>query len=221
MTATITATASPCTRAGWSRPAAGTFSITDTQPMKTKNMVPTISAMQGWIRVSYLLGDLDTGGFLPLSSRAASVSSSSIFSTPIDAPFDFSAWMRLPSLPQLLRRVWTKSSALRGVVVIYNRHQQLGHWTWIAPQVIKHQRWSIYQYNPCPKRVLWHLCPQVESGQVIQEYLKGPFVKGLSKSKTKHELITVNLDHESRRDQEVHFSDHHGFVAWLHSSLYR
>ncbi|KAG7226459.1 hypothetical protein INR49_013871 [Caranx melampygus] len=66
MTATITATASPCTRAGCSRPAAGTFSMTDTQPMKQKNMVPTISARQGWNNVSYLLGGLDTGSLAPL-----------------------------------------------------------------------------------------------------------------------------------------------------------
>lgn len=85
MTATNTATASPCTRAGCSRPAAGTFSMTDTQPMKTKNMVPTISARHGWNSFSYLLGGLGAGDFLPFSMSVQSVSSISIFSTPIFA----------------------------------------------------------------------------------------------------------------------------------------
>lgn len=84
MTATNTATASPCTRAGCRRPAAGTFSITDTQPTKTKNMVPTNSAKQGWYNLSYLLGGVDAGGFFVLVSMRVE-SSISIFSSPIVA----------------------------------------------------------------------------------------------------------------------------------------
>lgn len=89
MTAIKIATARPCTRAGCNRPAAGTFSMTDTQPMKTKNIVPIISARQGWNSFSNLVGGLGLGGFLPPSTRVTSVSSTSIFSTPIDASLVF------------------------------------------------------------------------------------------------------------------------------------
>lgn len=79
--ATITATANPCTSAGCRRPAASTFSITDTQPIKTKNIVPTSSAMHGWIILSNLLGGL--ASFLTLSSEDLSSSLSSTFSSSI------------------------------------------------------------------------------------------------------------------------------------------
>lgn len=81
--ATSTATANPCTSAGCRRPAASTFSITDTQPMKTKNIVPTSSAMHGWIILSNLLGGL--ADFLNLSSEDLFISLSSTFSSSIFA----------------------------------------------------------------------------------------------------------------------------------------
>lgn len=58
--ATKAATINPFTSATCSRPVMGTFSIEDTQVMKTKNMVPRSSATQGWISVSNRRPAFDT-----------------------------------------------------------------------------------------------------------------------------------------------------------------
>lgn len=93
MHATMTATAKPCTSAGCTLPAAGTFSITETHPMNTKKVVPINSPRHGWITVSNVVG----GGavfFLPVKGRSSSLSST------------FSSW---PAMVQYLccqDRLW-------------------------------------------------------------------------------------------------------------------
>lgn len=81
MHATMAATARPCTRAGWSLPVSPSFSMTDTQPMNTKNMVPSSSARHGWNTLSNWLG---LAGGIALTSgrtRDAPASPISIFSS--------------------------------------------------------------------------------------------------------------------------------------------
>lgn len=91
--ATSTATAKPCASAGCSLPAASTFSMTDTQPMKTKNIVPTSSATHGWIILSYLLWGLGEDSFF--FSKVLSSSLSSSFSTSTDIVHHQVQWVTL------------------------------------------------------------------------------------------------------------------------------
>lgn len=63
--ATNAATINPFTSATCSRPVMGTFSIEDTQVMKTKNMVPRSSATQGWNSVSNRRPAFDTFSPVP------------------------------------------------------------------------------------------------------------------------------------------------------------
>lgn len=84
--ATKTATARPCTRAGWSLPVDSSFSMTDTQPINTNNVVPTSSPTHGWNNLSNLFGGL-AGGFLASEDiRDVPTSPISIFSSAIGSP---------------------------------------------------------------------------------------------------------------------------------------
>lgn len=81
MQATMAATARPCTRAGWSLPVDSVFSMTDTHPMNTKNVVPTSSPRQGWNTRSNLLGGLAEGALASEDTRDVPTSPISIFSS--------------------------------------------------------------------------------------------------------------------------------------------
>lgn len=106
MQATKAATARPCTSAGWSLPVASSFSMTDTQPMNTKNMVPSSSAKHGWNSLSNLLGGLSGGFMAPEDTRDAPTSSISIFSSAMILQLGLGAWgedVSLSMLPQSVR----------------------------------------------------------------------------------------------------------------------